>query len=175
MARDLLTLTEITPGEVMALLDEAQAFRDKAFFPTYPERWHVTSSLKLQPAPRTVSASQKKMGMRVVSFHPEQSSMNKDESFDDTVRIFYNFGVDALVIRHPDNAYCNQLRGHVMAPFLNDGDGTGNHPTQSLPDVNSARRVNPETFYSMGRTTPFEGRELWGKVSSAFFCGRMIE
>ncbi len=101
--------------------------------------------------------------------------MNKDESFDDTVRIFYNFGVDALVIRHPDNAYCNQLRGHVMAPFLNDGDGTGNHPTQSLPDVNSARRVNPETFYSMGRTTPFEGRELWGKVSSAFFCGRMIE
>lgn len=45
----------------------------------------------------------------------------------------------------------------------------------TLLDVNSAGRVNPETFHSMGRATPFEGRELWGKVSATFFRGRMIE
>ena len=45
----------------------------------------------------------------------------------------------------------------------------------TLLDVNSAGRVDPETFHSMGRATPFEGRELWGRVSATFFSGRMIE
>ena len=58
--------------------------------------------------------------------------MNKGESFYDTVKTFDSFGVDALVIRHQENEYYRALLGHVRAPIINGGDGTGNHPTQSL-------------------------------------------
>ena len=141
MARTLLTLTEFTSGEVMALLDEAQAFRDKAVFPNLSGK--IACNLFFEASTRTQNSfciAEEKMGMRVVSFHPESSSMKKDESFYDTVKTFDSFGVDALVIRHPDNEYYNQLRGHIMAPILNGGDGTGNHPTQSLLDLMTIRQ-----------------------------------
>ncbi|MGD9662850.1 MAG: aspartate carbamoyltransferase catalytic subunit [Porticoccaceae bacterium] len=141
MARNLLTLTEFTAGEVMALLDEAQAFRDRAVFPNLSGK--IACNLFFESSTRTQNSfciAEEKMGMRVVSFHPESSSMKKDESFYDTVKTFDSFGVDALVIRHPDNEYYNQLRGHIMAPILNGGDGTGNHPTQSLLDLMTIRQ-----------------------------------
>ena len=78
--------------------------------------------------------------MRVISFHPETSSLLKNESFYDTVKTFDSFGVDALVIRHTDNEYYKQLEGHINAPIINGGDGTGNHPTQSLLDLLTIRQ-----------------------------------
>ena len=66
--------------------------------------------------------------------------MNKGESFYDTVKTFDSFGVDALVIRHQENEYYRALLGHVRAPIINGGDGTGNHPTQSLLDLLTIRQ-----------------------------------
>ena len=45
------------------------------------------------------------------------------------------FGVNAVVIRHVENKYYNQLVGKINIPILNAGDGTGNHPSQSLLDL----------------------------------------
>ena len=73
--------------------------------------------------------------MRVISFNPAASSLNKAESFYDTVKTFDSFGPDAIVIRHSENEYYKQLEGHINAAVLNGGDGTGNHPTQSLLDL----------------------------------------
>lgn len=141
MARDLLTLSDIRISEVMALLNEAQAFRDKAIFPNLSGK--VACNLFFEASTRTqysFCVAEEKLGMRVVSFHPESSSLQKNESFYDTVKTFDSFGVDALVIRHSENEYYRQLLGHVQAPILNGGDGTGNHPTQSLLDLMTIRQ-----------------------------------
>lgn len=141
MARDLLTLSDIRISEVMALLNEAQAFRDKAIFPNLSGK--VACNLFFEASTRTqysFCVAEEKLGMRVVSFHPESSSLKKNESFYDTVKTFDSFGVDALVIRHSENEYYRQLLGHVRAPILNGGDGTGNHPTQSLLDLLTIRQ-----------------------------------
>ena len=45
-----------------------------------------------------------------------------------------------MVIRHTENGYYNQLLGRIRAPVLNGGDGTGNHPTQSLLDLMTIRQ-----------------------------------
>ena len=50
------------------------------------------------------------------------------------------FGVDAVVIRHKENEYYNQLVGKLNIPILNAGDGTGNHPSQSLLDLLTIRQ-----------------------------------
>lgn len=141
MARDLLTLRDIPSGEVIALLDEAQTYRDKATFPNLSGK--VACNLFFEASTRTQYSfcmAEEKMGMRVVSVHPESSSLKKDESFYDTVKTFDSMGMDALVIRHSDNEYYNQLRGRLRAPVLNGGDGTGNHPTQSLLDLLTIRQ-----------------------------------
>ncbi len=141
MPRDLLKLDTLTVSEIHDLLAEAQSFRDGAIFPNLNGK--VACNLFFEASTRTqysFCVAQEKMGMRVVSFHPESSSLKKDETFYDTVKTFDSFGVDALVIRHADNAYYEQLVGHVKAPILNGGDGTGNHPTQSLLDLLTIRQ-----------------------------------
>ncbi|MBQ7093876.1 MAG: aspartate carbamoyltransferase, partial [Clostridia bacterium] len=58
----------------------------------------------------------------------------------DTVKLFDAIGCDFLVIRSPEVEYYKQLLGHVNAAILNAGDGTGNHPTQSLLDLLTIRQ-----------------------------------
>lgn len=141
MRKDLLTLSEIPIGEIQDLLEEAQAFREKGIFPNLSGK--VACNLFFESSTRTqysFCVAQEKLGMRVISFHPESSSLNKHESFYDTVKTFDSFGVDVLVIRHAENEYYKSLLGHVKAPILNGGDGTGNHPTQSLLDLMTIRQ-----------------------------------
>ena len=141
MPRDLTTLCDLSASEVMALLNEAQAFRDKAIFPNLSGK--IACNLFFEASTRTqysFCVAEEKLGMRVISFHPESSSRKKNESFYDTVKTFDSFGVDALVIRHTENEYYNQLAGRVRAPILIGGDGTGNHPTQSLLDLLTIRQ-----------------------------------
>ena len=43
-------------------------------------------------------------------------------------------GMDAIVVRHPANNYFLELE-NINIPIISGGDGTGNHPTQSLLDL----------------------------------------
>lgn len=136
MSRSLLALERLRSDEIYSLLAEAQRLQEGATFPSLKGK--VACNLFFEASTRTqysFCVAQEKMGMRVVSFHPESSSLCKNETFYDTVKTFDSFGVDALVIRHVENEYYNQLEGRIQAPIINGGDGTGNHPTQSLLDL----------------------------------------
>ena len=69
------------------------------------------------------------------STRAQTSSVQKGETLYDTVKTFEAIGVDAVVIRHPQNNYFDELIGKIDIPILNGGDGSGNHPTQSLLDL----------------------------------------
>ena len=136
MPRDLLTLDRVSVGDIHRLLSEAQAIREGRTIPDLSGK--VVCNLFFEPSTRTqysFCVAQERMGMRVISFDPASSSLSKSETFYDTVKTVDSFGVDALVIRHSENEYYNELLGHISAPILNGGDGTGNHPTQSLLDL----------------------------------------
>ncbi len=44
----------------------------------------------------------------------------------------------------------------------------------AILDLNAKWQVRPELFYSMGRSTPFQGRELQGRAAATFYRGRLI-
>jgi aspartate carbamoyltransferase catalytic subunit len=139
--RNLLTLQALSTDAIIALLEDAQRIRDGRAAPGLPGK--VACNLFFEPSTRTqysFCVAQQRLGMRVVSFDPDISSLSKNESFYDTVKTFDSFGVDALVIRHTENNYYEQLLGHVRAPILNGGDGSGDHPTQSLLDLLTIRQ-----------------------------------
>ena len=45
-----------------------------------------------------------------------------------------------MVIRHTQNRYYDDLIGKVNIPILSGGDGTGDHPSQSLLDLLTIRQ-----------------------------------
>lgn len=136
MPKNLLTLDELDLDEINNILAEAQYYRDGGFYPNLQGR--IACNLFFESSTRTqysFQVAEEKLGMRVISFDPQISSLNKQETFYDTVKTFDSFGVDAIVIRHSQNEYYREIEGHVRAAILNGGDGTGNHPTQSLLDL----------------------------------------
>ena len=141
MGKNLLDLKSLEVSEIHSILEQAQAFHDGEVFHGLEGR--VAANLFFEPSTRTqysFNMAECKLGLRVISFNPAGSSLQKNESFYDTVKTFDSFGTDLLVIRHVENEYYNQLLGHVNAKILNGGDGTGNHPTQSLLDLLTIRQ-----------------------------------
>ena len=141
MGRNILTLRDMPVAELNRLLDLAQSFRDGGAIPDFSTK--IVCNLFFEPSTRTqysFQVAEERLGMRVISFNPAGSSLNKNESFYDTVKTFDSFGVDALVIRHSKNRYYDELTERVNAALLNGGDGTGDHPTQSLLDLLTIRQ-----------------------------------
>lgn len=139
--KHLLTLNELSSDEIFRILDRADEFYEGVKAPVFSE--NIAANLFFEPSTRTqysFNVAEEKLGMRVISFVPETSSLKKDESFYDTVKVFESIGTDILVIRHTQNAYYDDLIGRVDAAVINAGDGTGNHPTQSLLDLMTIRR-----------------------------------
>ena len=136
MPKNLLTLDQLSLDEVNDILSKAQYYRDGGFVPNLQGK--IACNLFFESSTRTqysFQVAEERLGMRVISFDPEVSSLNKQETFYDTVKALDSFGVDALVIRHKQNEYYKELEGKVNAAILNGGDGSGSHPTQSLLDL----------------------------------------
>ena len=77
-----------------------------------------------------------KLGMNIINFDANHSSLSKGESLKDTIENLYFLGVDAVVIRHSLSGIINNVMRLVNYPihFVNGGDGTHAHPSQALLD-----------------------------------------
>ena len=77
-----------------------------------------------------------KLGMNIINFDPNHSSLLKGESLKDTIENLYFLGVNAVVIRHSYSGIINNVMRLVKYPikFINGGDGTHAHPSQALLD-----------------------------------------
>lgn len=62
------------------------------------------------------------------------SSVVKGESLPDTIRVVSTFS-DVIVMRHPEIGSSKLASQYSSVPVINAGDGSGQHPTQSLLDA----------------------------------------
>jgi len=77
----------------------------------------------------------KRLGAQVVNFSASISSMNKGETFSDTMRVIESMQVDGIVMRHRTNGAPVEAAALLDIPVLNAGDGSREHPTQALLDA----------------------------------------
>lgn len=132
----LVSMKHLTEEEIMAILDCADTFK-KHGVRELPGKYSV-SNLFFEPSTRTKMSfemAQRKLGLDVLPFESSFSSTLKGETLYDTVKTLEAIGVDALVIRHPEDGYYEQLIGRTSVSIINGGDGSGQHPTQSLLDL----------------------------------------
>lgn len=81
----------------------------------------------------------KRLSADVTSFSKGTSSLNKGESFKDTVQNIHSMKIDCIIIRHSSPGSCINLTNYVDATIINGGDGFHEHPTQALLDIMSLK------------------------------------
>lgn len=138
---DVLNLDDLTVEQINHLLDQAEEFKNGKKVDYQGEK--VIANLFFEPSTRThysFDMAAIKLGCHTQNFDTGNSSLKKGETLYDTVKTFEMFGINAVVIRHTDNEYYKELLGKINIPILNAGDGTGNHPSQSLLDLLTIRQ-----------------------------------
>ncbi len=137
---NVLNLDDFTTEEICKILDLAEEFKNGKQVDYKGKK--VIANLFFEPSTRThysFDMAALRLGCKTQNFDAGNSSLKKGESLYDTVKTFEMFGNDAVVIRHVENEYYKQLEG-INIPILNAGDGTGNHPSQSLLDLLTIRQ-----------------------------------
>ena len=133
---NIVKLSDLSVEEINGLVDDAIAFKNGQMKVNYHLN-KVVANLFFEPSTRThysFDMAAGNLGCRTQNFEAGNSSLTKGETLYDTCKLFESIGCSALVIRHKEDDYFEQLKG-LNIPILNAGDGKGNHPSQSLLDL----------------------------------------
>lgn len=132
---NLFKLNDLTETEIKEVLASASEFKNGLVWEGVKGK--KIANLFYEASTRThysFISAEENLGMKVTNFNVATSSVKKGESLYDTLKTFEMIGFDALVVRHPANNYFKDL-DNIKVPIMSGGDGTGNHPTQSLLDL----------------------------------------
>jgi aspartate carbamoyltransferase catalytic subunit len=138
--RDLVSMRDYSRDDLLAILDEAQRFegRDEPLL-----AGKVLGSLFFEPSTRTnlsFASAMQRLGGSMIGFADSKvSSTAKGESLVDTIRVVENY-CDIILIRHPLEGAARLAAESTELPVVNAGDGTNQHPTQTLLDLYTIRQ-----------------------------------
>jgi len=141
-ARSLLDVDDLSPAELVAVLDRAVAFRE-ALPPRDLLAGVPVLNLFFEASTRTATSftlAEQRVGADVISFAPGASSLGKGETIADTALTLYGIGVRVIVVRHQESGFARRLADVFDGHVINAGDGTHAHPTQALLDLMTLRQ-----------------------------------
>ena len=143
--KDILGLQEMTPDEIRLILDTAESNKEILSRPVKKVpilRGKSVCTLFYENSTRTRTSFElaaKIMSADVTSISTAGSSIQKGESFKDTLLTLDAMGTDLFVIRH-GAAGAPHFAAHVVGSHvINAGDGMHEHPTQGLLDMLTIR------------------------------------
>lgn len=98
----------------------------------------ILATLFFEPSTRTrfsFEAAMMKLGGKVLGFsEPKSSSAAKGETLADTIRMVSIYS-DIIAMRHPKEGSAKVASMYSTVPVINAGDGSHQHPTQTLTDL----------------------------------------
>lgn len=140
--KHFVTVENLEPEDVLKLIKRAQYFEEggkpeKFTKPVYGVNMFFENSTRTHTS---FEMAERKLGMTILPFEPKTSSVNKGETLYDTLLTFDAIGIDIAVIRHAKNDYYRDLINikddqTLDIGIVNAGDGSGQHPSQSLLDM----------------------------------------
>jgi len=142
--RSLIEPGDFTVEETEALFDLAEKIEGDEGFLRDSCRGKLLATLFFEPSTRTrlsFEAAMLRLGGSCLGFaDPGSSSAAKGESLADTVRMAAAYA-DAIVMRSPKEGAALLASRYSSVPVLNAGDGGHHHPTQTLTDLYTIRRL----------------------------------
>lgn len=98
----------------------------------------ILATAFFEPSTRTklsFETAMYRLGGSIIGFsEPSISSIAKGESISDTIKMLDSYA-DIIVIRHKLEGVAKLASEIAKSPVINGGDGTHNHPTQSMIDL----------------------------------------
>src|SRR5690242_21056400 len=141
--KEIETVFEVAQGFLKELADDHVAYRIGRS--TDIAAKYILASLFYEPSTRTRLSFESAMlrlgGANITSADPTVSSAAKGESLADTIRVISNYA-DIVVIRHPRDGAARLACEYAQIPVINGGDGSHEHPTQTLCDLFTLRSKN---------------------------------
>lgn len=134
--KHLLNMKDLPNDKINEILNRAAEFEQKESADL--KKPYTVANLFFEPSTRTKMSfemAERKIGLHVLPFEAGTSSTLKGETLYDTVKTLEAIGVDAVVIRHEQDGFYEELINRANVSIINGGDGSGQHPTQCLLDL----------------------------------------
>ena len=144
--RHLISIADLTRDDVERLLGTAHVFegsltRHVKKLPTL--KGYLVVNLFYESSTRTSSSFElaaKRLSADTLTVKSAGSSVDKGESLKDTALTLGAYDPDVIVIRHPQIGAPQLVARETRAHVVNAGDGTHQHPTQALLDLDTLRQ-----------------------------------
>ena len=143
--KDLLGIAELTPEEILLVLDTTEAMKEisqRAIKKVPALRGRTVVNLFFEPSTRTRTSfeiAEKRLSADTLGVAIANSSVVKGETLVDTARNIEAMGPSMIVLRHPSSGAAHLLARICKSPIINAGDGLHEHPTQALLDAFTIR------------------------------------
>jgi aspartate carbamoyltransferase catalytic subunit len=144
-SKDLLGIAELSPEEIVLVLDTADAMKEIADRPIKKVpalRGKTIVNLFFEPSTRTRTSfeiAEKRLSADTLSIAVATSSVVKGETLADTALNLEAMAPDMIVIRHNASGAAHLLSRICRSSIVNAGDGMHEHPTQALLDAFTMR------------------------------------
>lgn len=145
----LLDIDHLSRQQLNSLLEQSVQIADDPGVFANRRNGKVLINLFLEPSTRTrisFEIAAKRLGMHVINFQPESSSVVKGEALVDTFHTLQAMQPDVIVIRHAGDGVLASLAAVAEAGVhvINAGEGRSQHPTQALLDAVTLMRARPD-------------------------------
>jgi len=141
--RNLVTIDALSNREIEALFSLADEMANSPNEQSELCRGKIMASLFFEPSTRTrlsFEAGMLRLGGRIISaVDIGASSLAKGESIADMAKVLGSYA-DIIVIRHPWEGAARVVADYAGVPVINAGDGSHEHPTQTLCDLYTIRK-----------------------------------
>lgn len=139
--RDIISISDLDREDMELILDTATLLKNAP----QPDllKGRVVASCFFEASTRTrlsFETAIQRLGGSVIGFADSgnTSLAKKGETLADSIEIISSY-TDAVVMRHPQEGAARLASEFSSAPVVNGGDGSNQHPTQTLLDLFSIR------------------------------------
>lgn len=139
--RDIISIRDFSKADIAHVLKVAEKLERKPE-PLLADK--ILAALFYEPSTRTrlsFESAMNRLGGRVIGFADAgTSSVKKGETLADTIRTVEGYS-DVIVIRNPNDGAARLAADYASIPVINAGDGSNQHPTQTLLDLYTIQKA----------------------------------
>ncbi len=140
--RSIISIDDLSIDDIESVFETADQIRSGSLEYSGKGSEKIAATLFYEPSTRTrlsFEAATQRLGGGVIStWDVNASSVIKGESLADTVRVIGSYA-DVLIVRHIWEGAAKLASEYSPVPVINAGDGSHEHPTQTLCDLYTLR------------------------------------
>lgn len=140
--KSIVSITDYSKEQILSILDHAATFEANPNQTILNGK--VAATLFFEPSTRTrlsFETAVNRLGGRVIGFSDASTSSSaKGETLNDTIRMVANYA-DIIIMRHFLEGAARYASEVSSVPVINAGDGSNQHPTQTMLDLYSIMKT----------------------------------